>query len=197
MSIGHHAGNTGRATVVSPETMYDTVMELGIVPFFENVVPGFSIEERTPPQFWFDGDGAALGPWDWKIECVQSGDIAYGKFLLGGKAAFATVEWYRELMNWRRSLPSCRPSADGEKILEYLVSGGLREMAPLFLYTGAMLSMALVGAILLLIFRKKIVFLPAEEPIEKGKRFKTVYLNIGVALFILFCLGLFVLSILQ
>ena len=34
MSIGHHAGNTGRATVVSPETMYDTVMELGIVPFF-------------------------------------------------------------------------------------------------------------------------------------------------------------------
>lgn len=131
MSIGHHAGNTGRATVVSPETMYDTVMELGIVPFFENVVPGFSIEERTPPQFWFDGDGAALGPWDWKIECVQSGDIAYGKFLLGGKAAFATVEWYRELMNWRRSLPSCRPSADGEKILEYLEregSIGIREV---------------------------------------------------------------------
>ena len=87
--------------------------------------------------------------------------------------------------------------SDPQKILEYLVSGGLREMAPLFLYTGVMLSMALVGAILLLIFRKKIVFLPAEEPIEKGKRFKTVYLNIGVALFILFCLGLFVLSILQ
>ena len=62
MSISRHAGNLSRATVVSPETMYDTVMELGIVPFFENVVPGFSIEERTPPQFWFDGDGAALGP---------------------------------------------------------------------------------------------------------------------------------------
>lgn len=131
MSIGHHAGNRVRPTVVSPETLYRTVQELGIVPFFENIVPGYSIEERTPPQFWFDGDGAALGPWDWKIDCVQSGDIAYGKFLLGGKASFATVEWYRELRNWRRSLPKYQPSADGQRILDYLAehgSIGIREV---------------------------------------------------------------------
>lgn len=125
MSIGHHAGNRVRPTVVSPETMYRAISELGIVPFFENVVPGYSIEELTPPQYWFDGDdGAALGPWDWKIECVQSGDIAYGKFLLGGKAAFATVEWYRELLNWRRSLPKYQPSADGKRILDFLSVNG-------------------------------------------------------------------------
>ena len=131
MSISTHAGNLVRPTVVSPESMYHTVMEMGLVPFFENVVPGYSIEELTPPQFWFDGDGAALGPWDWKIECVQSGDIAYGKFLLGGKAAFATVEWYKELRNWRRSLPKYQPSADGQKILDYLQregSIGIREV---------------------------------------------------------------------
>ena len=44
-----------------------------------------------------------LGPWDRKIECVRAGDIAYGKFLCGGKAAFATIRWYRELMNIRRA----------------------------------------------------------------------------------------------
>ena len=124
MSIGHHAGNRSRPTVVSPETMYAAIQKLGIVPFFENVVPGYSIEELTPPRFWFDGDGAALGPWDWKIECVRSGDIAYGKFLLGGKAAFATVEWYRELLNWRRSLPKYQPTADGARILAYLEENG-------------------------------------------------------------------------
>ena len=124
MSIVRHAGNLSRPTVVSPETMFDTIQALGIVPFFENVVPGYSIEELTPPRFWFDGDGAALGPWDWKIECVQSGEIAYGKFLLGGKAAFATVQWYRELRNWRRSLPKYQPSADGQRILEYLAEHG-------------------------------------------------------------------------
>lgn len=124
MSIGHHAGNKDRPTVVSPETMYAAIQRLGIVPFFENIVPGYSIEELTPPRFWFDGDGAALGPWDWKIECVRSGDIAYGKFLLGGKAAFATVEWYRELLNWRRSLPKYQPTADGARILAYLEENG-------------------------------------------------------------------------
>ena len=40
MSIEHHAGNPGKAGVVSPETMYQTILELGIVPFFENGVPG-------------------------------------------------------------------------------------------------------------------------------------------------------------
>ncbi len=123
MSIVRHA-STVRPEIVSPETMYRTVCRLGIVPFFENPVTGWSVEELTPPQFWFDGDGPELGPWDWKIACVQSGDIAYGKFLWGGKAAFATVEWYRELMNYRRSLPKYQPSADQQKILDYLAANG-------------------------------------------------------------------------
>ena len=57
----------------------------------------------TPGDHWFEDD--SLGPWDWKIYAVQTGEIAYGKFLWGGKAAFATAECYRDLLNWRRSLP--------------------------------------------------------------------------------------------
>lgn len=118
MSIDRHAGVFSQARVTGPDAMVETVLELGIVPFFENPIPGFSIEEMTPPEFWFEGD--ELGPWDWKIACVQSGEIAYGKFLWGGKAAFATVECYRELMNYRRSLPKYQPEGVLSRIMDYV-----------------------------------------------------------------------------
>lgn len=93
----------------SAERMIAAVRTFGIVPFFRNSIPGWSIEEHTAPGYWFgkEEDGGGLGPWDWKIDTIREGDIAYGKFL-NGKAAFATVEWYRHLMNWRRSLPQYR-----------------------------------------------------------------------------------------
>ena len=113
------------ATVFSAETMLGTIEALGIVPFFENPIPGYSIEELTPKEHWFDGqENLCLTPWDWKIPCVQSGDIAYGKYLWGGKAAFATVEWYSELLNWRRSLEKYQPTEDQRRILEYLEEHG-------------------------------------------------------------------------
>ena len=124
MSIGKHAGNPFGVRVVNAESMLRAIREMGIVPFFENAIPGYSIEEMTPPEFWFDGDTDTLGPWDWKVDCVQSGDVAYGKFLWNGKAAFATVQWYRELMNYRRSLPKYRPDASGQTILDYVDANG-------------------------------------------------------------------------
>lgn len=100
-----------RKIIDSPEAMIDVVREFGIIPFFRNPVAGWSIEEMTAPGCWFDVDGV-LGPWDWKIEVVRDG-IAYGK-MFGDRAAFATEEWYRELMNYRRSLPKYRVAL-GEK----------------------------------------------------------------------------------
>ena len=97
----------------SPEAMIVAIRHFGILPFFKCGVPGWSVEELTAPGCWiFEDDDAVLGPWDWKIDAVREGDIAYGKFL-GGKAAFATVEWYRELMNWRRSQPRWRMAEGG------------------------------------------------------------------------------------
>ena len=91
--------------VDSPEAMIAAIRACGIVPFFENAIPGYSIEEMTPREYWFDGEEETLGPWDWKIAAVQTGEIAYGKFLCGGKAAFATAACYRDLLNWRRAQP--------------------------------------------------------------------------------------------
>lgn len=101
----------------SPDTMLAAIRRCGILPFFKNSVPGWSVEEMTAPGCWFFDNGAdgILGPWDWKVDVVQTGEIAYGKFI-GGKAAFATVEWYRELMNWRRSNAKYAPKGTLEPI---------------------------------------------------------------------------------
>lgn len=90
----------------SAEAMIAEIKRLGIVPFVNCGIPGWSVHELTAPGCWFDTEGV-LGPWDWKIDCVQTGEIAFGKFL-GGKSAFMTIEFYRELMNYRRSLPKYR-----------------------------------------------------------------------------------------
>mgnify|MGYP006916128526 FL=1 len=111
-----------RWRIDSPEALYRTVRCCGIVPFFEGPVPGFSIEEMTPPDRWFDDE--TMGPWDWKIFAVQQGDIAYGKFLLGGKAAFATAECYRDLLNWRRSQPRCLLRESDRKAYEAVCEAG-------------------------------------------------------------------------
>ena len=60
--------------------MERAICELGIVPFFTSAIPDYSIKELTQPGFWFDGEEDSLGPWDWKIDCLQNGGIAYGKF---------------------------------------------------------------------------------------------------------------------
>ena len=88
--------------ICSPETMIEAIREIGIIPFSKNIVPGWSIQEMTDPDFWFTTSDE-LGPWDWKIEAVRQG-IVYGKFI-SRKSAFATAESYKHLMSWRRSLP--------------------------------------------------------------------------------------------
>lgn len=103
--------------------MCDAIRAAGIIPFFKGPVPWFSIEEITPPEHWF-ATSEELGPWDWKIAAVQSGDIAYGKFLCGGKAAFATVEWYAHLRNWRLSLPEYQPDSAGREVLRLAAEQG-------------------------------------------------------------------------
>lgn len=116
-------GNVYDIRLESAESMVAAIKELGIVPFFRGPVPGYSIQEMTTPDHWFDSSDD-LGPWDWKIDAVQSGDIAYGKFINGGKAAFATVEWYAHLMNWRRSLTKYRPDGNETMILKALHESG-------------------------------------------------------------------------
>ena len=122
MSIDRTQREVRTPVVRDQEGMLSLIQEFQLVPFFVNIIPGYSIEEHTPPELWFTDEN--LGPWDWKIDCIQSGDVAYGKFLYGGKAAFATVDVFREIINWRRSLPKYKPSPDQKKVLDYIEEHG-------------------------------------------------------------------------
>ncbi|MCD8029910.1 MAG: hypothetical protein LUF85_03520 [Bacteroides sp.] len=75
--------------------------EMGFLPFFRNEIPGFSIEEHTPSELWFSDEQE--GPWEWKGPVLREGNCAYGK-LFQKKAGFVSMEWFPELVNYRRSV---------------------------------------------------------------------------------------------
>ena len=122
MSIFRHSGNPFGVRVTDSMTMLEAIKTYGIIPFFENTVRGYSIEELTPPSFWLTDE--QLGPWDWKVDVVQSGEIVYGKFLCGGKASFATPEWYAHLRNWRLAQEKYRLTEAGEKVMDLIQNEG-------------------------------------------------------------------------
>lgn len=65
----------------------------------KNQIPGFSVEEHTPPELWFADN--VEGPWEWKGPVIQETGCAYGKFF-HGKAGFISREWYLDFANYRR-----------------------------------------------------------------------------------------------
>ena len=73
--------------------------EWGFLPFFENGIPGFSVEALTPKELWFSSD--IDGPWEWKGPVIRESGCAYGKFF-GGKAVFISREWFLDFANYRR-----------------------------------------------------------------------------------------------
>lgn len=82
------------------------VLREGFLPFFRCGIPGFSIEERTAPEYWFaDGED---GPWEWKGPLIREGHCAYGK-LFRKKAGYVSLEWLPHLINYRRT---CRYAKD-------------------------------------------------------------------------------------
>ena len=86
---------------------------------------------------------------------------------------------------------------DMTAMTQFMEEGGIFKMLPLVYYSMAVISLAVVGMVLLIVYRKSVTFAPAAEPIARGKGFSAVYLNVGVILFVLFCLGLFVYSVVK
>ena len=70
--------------------MEDAIRESGMLPFFRNRVPGWSVEERIDPGIWFTD---REGPWEWKGPLASSGVCVYGKFLRGKAAKGFRVVW--------------------------------------------------------------------------------------------------------
>ena len=78
----------------------DYINDIGFLPLFKNDIPGFSLEERTVPEYWWCGD-PEVDSWEWREIIARSGEIAYGKFF-AGKAGFISLEWFPYFANYRR-----------------------------------------------------------------------------------------------
>lgn len=85
-------------TLTTPDSIHALVQKWGFLPFFRNSIPGFSIEDHTPPSLWF---GADPGPWEWKGPVIRMGDCVYGKFF-ANKAGYISAEWLPDFLNYRR-----------------------------------------------------------------------------------------------
>jgi len=80
------------------EDLVDLTQRLGILPFFANRVPGWSVQENIDPSLWFTD---REGPWEWKGPLAFERICVYGKFIRN-KAAFVSREWFVHLANYRR-----------------------------------------------------------------------------------------------
>ena len=76
------------------------INEIGFLPLFKNEIPGFSLEERTVPEYWWC-ENEAVDPWIWREIIARSGKVAYGKFF-DKKAGFISLEWLPVFVNYRR-----------------------------------------------------------------------------------------------
>jgi len=80
------------------QDLKDAVVKYGILPYFTNGIPGFSIEEHVDPGVWFTD---IPGPWEWKGPVIRELGCAYGKFF-EAKAAYVSAELFPDLANYRR-----------------------------------------------------------------------------------------------
>ena len=76
------------------------INEIGFLPLFKNEIPGFSLEERTVPEYWWSGD-TEVDPWEWREIIARRVEVAYGKFF-DKKAGFISKEWLPYFANYRR-----------------------------------------------------------------------------------------------
>jgi len=85
--------------VKSKKGLVKLINKIGILPFFDNEIEGFSLEECVDPKYYFPDEGE--GVWEWKGPVIRETHCAYGKFFRG-KAAYIREDLYRDFANWRR-----------------------------------------------------------------------------------------------
>ena len=85
-------------TVDSRDSLAALIDAAGILPFFRNRIPGWSLEEHITPSRWFT---AEEGPWEWKAALAASKQSVYGRFVWG-KNAWVSLDFFPDLANLRR-----------------------------------------------------------------------------------------------
>lgn len=91
----------GNLLIKSKADLIAVINEYGFLPFFENPIDGFSIEEHISPDCWWHSDTGEWSAWEWKGPVIRETGCAYGKFF-GKKACYISAEWFPDFANYRR-----------------------------------------------------------------------------------------------
>ena len=81
--------------------LIEVINEYGFMPFFENSIEGFSLEEHISPDCWYNSADGVWNAWEWKGPVIQETRCAYGKFF-EKKACYISPEWFPDFANYRR-----------------------------------------------------------------------------------------------
>ena len=80
------------------QMLLDLVDRIGILPFFKNRIPGWSLEEQIDPSVWFTNQE---GPWEWKGHMAADKSCVYSKVVRNGNA-WVSLDLFPDLANYRR-----------------------------------------------------------------------------------------------
>ncbi len=119
--------------ITNKEQLEKTALHYGMLPFFANRIPGFSVEEMTAPGMLFGEGREDYGCWDWKGPVIREMNLAYGKFFRR-KAGFVSLGLLPDFINYRRAAYPIEPDSTEAMLLdmirrhEALTSTELRRM---------------------------------------------------------------------
>ena len=86
--------------IKSQQQLCELIDEIGFLPLFEGILPGFSVMELTRDMDWWS-DHPERDPWHWREFIAREGKIAYGK-MFRKKSGFVSRECYPRFSNFRR-----------------------------------------------------------------------------------------------
>lgn len=105
-----------RSKISSQNELEEYAMRFGILPFFRNNIPGFSVDEMAAPGMLFGGNEFE-GCWEWKGPVIRNRTTAYGKFFRR-KAGFVSRELLPFFLKFRREIYKLKRDSTDEMIYD-------------------------------------------------------------------------------
>lgn len=104
-------------TIRTWEELEVAVKKLGLLPYFINKIPGYSVEEMVPENILWDIND---GPWEWKGRVIRNLNVAYGKFF-NNRAGYISLEYFPHFINYRRNTVKLSVDSEEKRIYDILV----------------------------------------------------------------------------
>lgn len=107
------------SNIGSAEELMEVIAGIGFLPLLPCGISGFSVEEMVDADCRYQvfPDGGWDWPmWKWKGPIVRFRECTYGKFF-NSKAGYVSMEWWRDLMNYRRNSVSALASDSIEEMI--------------------------------------------------------------------------------